>query len=141
MTGRLQISDRRVDDVTILQPKGRLEAEEGDVVFRDYVNDLVNEGRVNLVVDFQDVTRLDSAGIGMLVAKYMTVRRRGGAIKLLHLTERIAHLMEITRLSSVFEVFEDADEAVRSFGTAGTAPGERNEDKREDEGRIATPKR
>src|SRR5688572_7309138 len=110
MTGRLQISERRVDDVTILQPKGRFEAEEGDVVFRDYVNNLVNEGRVNLVVDFHEVTRLDSAGIGMLVAKYMTVRRRGGAIKLLRLTERTAHLMEITKLSSVFEVFEDEEE-------------------------------
>ena len=115
MTPRLDISERRVADVTILHPRGRIEAEEGDVALRDYVNRLVAEGRVKLVVDFHEVTRLDSAGIGVLVSKFLSARRRGGAIKLLRLTERTAHLMEITKLTSVFEIFEDEEAAIRSF--------------------------
>jgi anti-sigma B factor antagonist len=64
----------------------------------------------------REVTRLDSAGIGMLVSKFLTARRLGGAIKLIHLTDRSGHLMEITRLSTVFEIFQDEDQALRSFG-------------------------
>jgi anti-sigma B factor antagonist len=112
----MQIEELRVDDVTILRLKGRLELEEGDVTLRDHVNNLVNEGRVKLVLDMREVTRLDSAGIGMLVSKFLTARRRGGAIKLIHLTNRSEHLMDITRLSTVFEIFQDEDEALRSFG-------------------------
>jgi anti-sigma B factor antagonist len=117
MTPRLEIRERRVGDVTILLPKGRIEAEGGDAALRDHVNGLVNAGRVKIVVDFHDVTRLDSAGIGVLVSKYLSARRRGGSLKLLRLTERTEHLMEITKLSSVFEVFQDEDAAIRSFAT------------------------
>lgn len=116
MTLRMRIDERRVDDVTILTLKGRLELEEGDVTLRDHVNKLVEEGRVKLVLDMREVTRLDSAGIGMLVSKFLTARRLGGAIKLIHLTDRSGHLMEITRLSTVFEIFQDEDQALRSFG-------------------------
>ena len=118
MTMRMRIDEQRVADVTILRLKGRLELEEGDLTLRDYVNKLVEEGHVKLLLDMNEVTRLDSAGIGMLVSKFLTARRRGGAIKLLHLTDRSGHLMDITRLSTVFEIFEDEDAAVRSFGAA-----------------------
>jgi anti-anti-sigma factor len=63
------------------------------------------------------VTHLDSGGIGMLVAKYLTVHRRGGSLKLLHLTPRSAHLLSITKLCTVFEAFESEGEALRSFDT------------------------
>ena len=64
------------------------------------------------------VTRLDSAGIGMLVCKYLTALRRGGALKLLHPTLRAEELLHMTRLTTVFEIFKSEDEAIRSFGTA-----------------------
>ena len=102
----ISITERRVDDVTILELDGRLVLEEGEIPLRDCVDRLVAEGHSRIVLDLRRVTRLDSAGIGMLVCKYMTALRRGGALKLL----------QITRLFTVFEVFESEEEAVRSFG-------------------------
>jgi anti-anti-sigma factor len=115
---RMRIVERRIGDVTILQAIGRLELEDGDIVLRDTVNRLVAGGRVKLVLDMKEVTRLDSAGIGMLVSKYLTVRRAGGTIKILHPNERTDHLMDITKLHTVFEVFEDEESVVKSFGGA-----------------------
>ena len=115
MSSRLKIMESRAGDVTILHMTGRLELEEGDLVFRDHVNRLIAEGRVNLVLDLKEVTRIDSAGIGMLVSKYLSAQNRGGTIKLLQLTRRSDHLMDITRLATVFEIFEDEEDALRSF--------------------------
>ena len=87
MRTRMRIVERRVGDVTILQLSGRLELEDGDVVLRDAVNRLVEAGQVKLLLDMKEVTRLDSAGIGMLVSKFLTARRAGGTIKILHPTD------------------------------------------------------
>jgi len=111
----LRIAEVQVGDVTILRMSGRLELEEGDLVLRDCVNRLVDEGRVKIVLDVKEVKRIDSAGIGMLVSKYLSTQKSGGTIKLLHLTRRSDHLMDITRLATVFEIFEDEADAVRSF--------------------------
>ena len=116
----MKIAEAQVGDVTILRLSGRLELEEGDLVFRDYVNRLVAEGRVKIVLDLKNVTRIDSAGIGMLVSKYLSTRNRGGTIKLLHLTRRSDHLMDITRLATVFEIFGEEVDALRSFEAAGS---------------------
>ncbi len=118
MATRMRVIERRIGDVTILQLIGRLELETGDLILRDTINHLVEEGQVKLVLDMKDVTRLDSAGIGMLVSKYLTVRRAGGTIKLLHPTERTDHLMDITKLTTVFQVFDDEASAVKSFDDA-----------------------
>jgi anti-sigma B factor antagonist len=118
VTSRMKIAEAQVGDVTILRLTGRLELAEGDLVFRDYVNRLVVEGRVKIVLDLKDVTRIDSAGIGMLVSKYLSTRNRGGTIKLLNLTRRSDHLMDITRLATVFEIFDEEADALRSFGAA-----------------------
>ena len=116
MTALMQIVERRVADVTVLRLIGRLELDDGDFILRDHVNQLVEEGRVNVVLDMQGVTRLDSAGIGILVSKFLSVSRRGGAIKLLRLTDRTRRLLHITKLDTIFETFEDEAEAVHSFG-------------------------
>ena len=115
MAAGLRIAEVQVGDVTILRMSGRLELEEGDLVLRDCVNRLVDEGRVKIVLDVKEVKRIDSAGIGMLVSKYLSTQKQGGTIKLLHLTRRSDHLMDITRLATVFEIFEDEADAVRSF--------------------------
>jgi anti-sigma B factor antagonist len=112
----MRVVERRVGDVTILQLSGRLELEDGDVILRDVVNRLVGEGQVKLLLDMREVTRLDSAGIGMLVSKFLTARRAGGTIKILHPTARTDHLMDITKLTTVFEIYNDEQEALRSFG-------------------------
>jgi anti-sigma B factor antagonist len=117
----MRIVERRIGDVTILQLIGRLELEDGDTLLRDTINALVAAGRVKLVLDMRDVTRLDSAGIGMLVSKFLTARRSGGSLKILRPTARTDHLMEITKLSTIFEIFDDEDAAVRSFGGPAAA--------------------
>jgi len=112
----MQITERAVGDVTILALEGRLVLDEGDVALRDYINRIVDQGRVKIVLDMQNVTRLDSAGIGMLVSKFLTSYRKGGSVKLLHLTIRGDHLLHITKLHTVFEIFDSEEEAIRSFG-------------------------
>ena len=115
MSTPMEIVEQRVGDVTILRLKGRLELDDGDVILRDHVNGLVAQGRVNVVLDMTDVTRMDSAGIGMLVGKYMTVKNRGGMLRLLHLTDRTSRLLHVTRLETVFEIFEDEAAVIQAF--------------------------
>ena len=116
----MKIAEAQSGDVTILRLSGRLELEDGDLVFRDYVNRLVDAGRVKIVLDLKDVSRIDSAGLGMLVSKYLSTRNRGGTIKLVCLTSRSDHLMDITRLGTVFEIFDEEADALRSFGAAAS---------------------
>ncbi len=116
MSAPMEIDEHRVGDVTILRLKGRLELDDGDIILRNHVDGLVAQGRVNVVLDLTDVTRMDSAGIGMLVGKYMTVKNRGGTLRLLHLTDRTSRLLHVTRLETVFDIFEDEDAALKSFG-------------------------
>jgi len=112
----MHITEERVGHVTILRLQGRLELDAGDAVLRDHVDALVAQGRVHLLLDLEDVTRMDSAGIGMLVGKFMSVKNRGGTLRLMHLTDRTSHLLHVTRLETVFEIFTDEAEALRSFG-------------------------
>jgi anti-anti-sigma factor len=119
---RLRIDESRSGDITILRLKGRLEVEEGGEMLRERVNELVRNGRVNLVLDMSGVTRLDSMGLGILASKLLTTRQHGGTIKLLHTTDNTAQLLEITRLSSVFETFDDESAAIRSFGAPPAPP-------------------
>ena len=116
MPGLMGITERRVGDVTIVELDGRLFLDEGEIPLRDHINQLVNDGRLKIVLDMGHVTRLDSAGIGMLASKYLTACRKGGSVKLLHVTPHSRYLLEITRLSSVLEIFESEDEVIRSFG-------------------------
>jgi anti-sigma B factor antagonist len=118
VTAHIRISEAHVGDVTIVRMAGRLELDQGDLDFRNYLNELVAEGHLKIVLDLKDVTRIDSAGIGMLVSKYLSTAKHGGAMKLLHLTQHSDHLMDITRLTTVFEIFDDEAEALRSFGAA-----------------------
>ena len=105
-------------DVTVLHLNGRLVLEDGDSVFRDAVNDIVAENRINLVVNLADVTAIDSAGIGVLVGRFLSVRRRGGDMKLANLTARSHRVMTITQLLNVFDCFDSVDEAVAGFAVA-----------------------
>lgn len=122
MAKAMQITERSVGDVTILALDGPLILDDGDLVLREHVNRLVDRGRVKIVLDMRNVTRLDSAGIGMLVSKYLTTCRREGGLKLVHLTVRGDHLMHITQLHTVLKIYESEDEAIRSFGLGPVAP-------------------
>jgi anti-sigma B factor antagonist len=111
----LTIAERRVGDITILELKGQLVLYEGEVEFRKNIDALVADSRVKIVVDLHDVDYIDSAGVGSLVGKYLSVRRKGGNVKLLHLSARSHRVMGITRLLSVFETYDSEEEALQSF--------------------------
>ena len=111
----MQIEERIVGDVVMLDLKGKITLGEGDELLKDKVNSLVNQGHKKIVLNLADVPYIDSAGLGEVVRTYTTVSRQGGALKLLNLTKRITDLLSITKLLTVFETFDSEGEAVRSF--------------------------
>jgi anti-sigma B factor antagonist len=88
---------------------------EGDELLKDKVNSLLNQGLKKIVLNLADVPYIDSAGLGEIVRTYTTVSKQGGTLKLLNLTKRITDLLSITKLLTVFETFDNENEAVRSF--------------------------
>jgi anti-sigma B factor antagonist len=114
----MQIDQRAVGDVIVLDLKGKITLGEGDELLKDKVNSLVNQGHRKIVLNLADVPYIDSAGLGEIVRTYTTVSRQGGSLKLLNLTKRITDLLSITKLLTVFETFESESEAVRSFSAA-----------------------
>jgi anti-sigma B factor antagonist len=111
----MQISERSVGDVAILDVKGRITLGDGDELLKDKVNQLVNAGKKKIVLNLAEVPYVDSAGLGEIVRTYTTVSRQGGSLKLLNLTKRISDLLAITKLLTVFETFDSEDEAIKSF--------------------------
>jgi anti-sigma B factor antagonist len=114
----MQIEERAVGDVMVLDLKGRITLGEGDELLKDKVNSLLNQGRRKLVLNLADVPYIDSAGLGEIVRTYTTVSRQGGSLKLLSLTKRITDLLSITKLLTVFETFDSESDAVRSFSAS-----------------------
>lgn len=114
MKRTLQISNRQNGDVTLLDLRGRLVLDECDL-FRRAIEDLIKQKHLKIVLNLKDVVYIDSAGVGMMVGKYLSVRRNGGDVKLLHLSPRSHRVMTITKLLTVFEVFDSEDKAVASF--------------------------
>jgi anti-sigma B factor antagonist len=114
----MQIEERAVGDVVVLDLKGKITLGEGDELLKDKVNSLVNQGHKKIILNLADVPYIDSAGLGEVVRTYTTVSRQGGSLKLLNLTKRITDLLSITKLLTVFETFDSENEAVRSFSAS-----------------------
>jgi anti-sigma B factor antagonist len=114
----MQIDQRAVGDVVVLDVKGRITMGEGDELLKDKVNSLVNQGHKKIVLNLAEVPYIDSAGLGEIVRTYTTVSRQGGSLKLLSLTKRITDLLSITKLLTVFETFDSENDAVRSFSAS-----------------------
>ena len=114
----MQIEQRAVGDVTVLDLKGRVTLGEGDELLKDKVNSLLNQGLKKIVLNLADVPYIDSAGLGEIVRTYTTVSRQGGNLKLVNLTKRITDLLSITKLLTVFETFDNEPEALKSFQAA-----------------------
>ena len=111
----LTISTHILGDVAVLSMAGRLVLEDTESPFRTEIDRLIRDGRVKLVLDLAAVTYIDSAGLGLMVAKFVSLRSRGGDLRLVHPTPRSMHLMTITSLATVFETHATEEAAVRSF--------------------------
>jgi anti-sigma B factor antagonist len=111
----MQIEERVVNDVTILDLKGKITLGEGDEALKDKINSLVLQNRRRILLNLADVPYIDSAGLGEVVRTYTTVSRQGGQLKLVNLTKRITDLLAITKLLTVFETFESEADALKTF--------------------------
>ena len=121
----MQIEERAVGDVVVLDVKGKITLGEGDELLKDKVNSLVNQGRKKIVLNLADVPYIDSAGLGRIVSTHTTVSRQQGGLKLLNLTKRITDLLAITKLATVFETYDSEEEAIRSFRSDGQGSGKK----------------
>jgi anti-sigma B factor antagonist len=111
----MQIEERVVNDVTILDLKGKITLGEGDEALKDKINSLIHQNRKRILLNLAEVPYIDSAGLGEIVRTYTTVSRQGGQLKLVNLTKRITDLLMITKLLTVFETFEAENDALKSY--------------------------
>ena len=111
----LQIDQRVVSGVTILDLKGKITLGEGDELLKKEIYSLIQKDQKKLLLNLEGVPYIDSAGLGEIVRTYTTVSRQGGKLKLLNLTKRIQDLLAITKLLTVFETYESEPEAIKSF--------------------------
>ena len=112
----MEITERTVNGVTILDLKGKITLGDGDEHLRDAIARVLASGHTHLLLNLAGVDYLDRAGLGEIARTYTTVKRQGGSLKLLNLTKRIEDLLSITKLLTVFETFDTEADAVASFG-------------------------
>jgi anti-sigma B factor antagonist len=111
----MDITKRRVGDVTILDLKGKLTMNDGAELLRDTVASVVFQGERKLLLNLAGVPYMDSGGLGELVRCSLITGRASGAVKLINLTSKITDLLAITKLSNVFDSFDSESEALASF--------------------------
>ena len=111
----LEIEERRVGAVTILDLAGNLTIDEGAQRLKDKINSLIQEDRLAVILNLGEITYIDSGGLGQLVASFGSLSKTRGGLKLLHVNKRNHDLLSITRLVTIFDTFDSEDEAVRSF--------------------------
>ena len=114
----MQLTERTVNDVVILDLDGRLTIDAGAEQLRDAIKSLVSEGKSKVLINLSKVPYVDSGGLGELVHSLVSARKANGDVKLMGLTGKISDLLAITRLVTVFETFETEGDALGSFGAA-----------------------
>ena len=109
------ITPRRLDDVVIMDLAGRITIGEGTIVLRNRIQKMLEDGDRKFLLNLTDVDYIDSSGLGELVSSFTTVKNKEGQLKLLGLTRRVRDLMQITKLLTVFDVYDSEPEALKSF--------------------------
>ena len=115
---KLEISETNVGDITILDLEGDITIGEGSIALRHLIRQLVVAGRNRILLNLARVRYVDSSGLGELVSSYTTITREGGQLKIVNLTHRIKELLVITKLLTVFDIYESELEALDSFQMA-----------------------
>jgi anti-sigma B factor antagonist len=111
----LNISERQAGDITILDMDGKVTIGEGSVALRSAIRRLLGEGKSKILLNLGQVGYVDSSGIGELVSSFTAVNKEGGTLKLLNLTQKIQDLLAITKLLTVFDVFDNEGDALSSY--------------------------
>ena len=111
----MKVQTRQVDGVTILDLSGQIKLGEGSVTIRDAVRDLLAKGQKKVLLNMGEINYIDSSGVGELVSAFTTVRNAGGEMKLLNLTKRVHDVLQITKLYTVFDIWDDETRAITAF--------------------------
>jgi anti-sigma B factor antagonist len=117
----MKSSKREVSDITIVDISGRIVLGEESAILRGLIADLLSKGHKKILFNLGDVQYIDSSGLGFLVSAFTSVRKQGGTMKLLKLTNRVQDVMQITKLYTIFDIFDDETAAIASFGQAASA--------------------
>jgi anti-sigma B factor antagonist len=112
---------RQVGDVTVVDLNGRIALGEESAGLRDLIANLLSEGHVKILLNLAGVDYIDSSGLGALVSGVASVRRAGGEMKLVNLSNKVDDLMEVTRLYTVFDIADNEQAALASFGKTAAA--------------------
>jgi len=113
--GKMQTSTRQVAGVSVVDVKGRVTLGEGNVMLREVIRGLLENGNKKLLLNLKDVDYMDSSGLGELVKSFTTVKNQGGQLKLVNLNDRVRDLLKATSLILIFEVHQDESGAIQSF--------------------------
>ena len=111
---QLKLNTRTLDGVTVVDCNGRIVFGEESAILRDTLKKLINENK-RVVLNLGGISYIDSGGLGTLVALYTTAHNAGGTVKLARLTQRVGDLLQVTKLVTIFEVFDTEEKAVESF--------------------------
>ena len=111
----LYIHERREGDVAVLDLRGRIRISGGTLALHRSIRLLVQEGKTKILLNLAGVTHIDSTGLGELISSYVTLSNKGGQIKLVHLTKRLQDIMTITKLLTVFDVYDNEADALAGF--------------------------
>lgn len=111
----MSVSVRKNGEVTILDLKGRITLGSGDIALREAVRGALDEGAKKILINMEGVTTIDSSGVGELVSSYSTTTNRGAKLKLTNLPAKVNDILFITQLITVFDVYDNEDEAIQSF--------------------------
>ena len=111
----LKVNVRQVGQVAVIDLNGKITLGEGSGTLRDIVAEVSGKGNKSILLNMADVTYIDSAGLGEMVGSYTSVTNKGGQLKMVNLQNKVKDLMQITKLHTVFHVFEAEDEAIASY--------------------------
>lgn len=111
----LNITERQDDIITILDLDGKIRLGDGSTELREAIHLLIKKGEKKVLLNMANVSHIDSSGLGELVSGYNNLQKNGGELKLFHLSDKVHELMTITKLLTVFEVYESEAAAVKSF--------------------------
>jgi anti-sigma B factor antagonist len=112
---KMQTATRHIGDVAVLDISGRITLGEGNVMLREIVRELADKGNKKIVLNLGEVQYIDSSGIGELVKTHTTIRNQGGQLRLVNLNKRVNDLLQLTKLSAVFDIEGDEASAIRSL--------------------------
>jgi anti-sigma B factor antagonist len=113
----MKASTRRVDRVTVVDLSGRIKEGKDITVLRETIEDLLGKGQKRILLNLGDINHIDSSGTGALLRAFTCVRNQGGELKLLHPTKKVHDMLQNTKLSTVFDVWDDEATAIAAFGS------------------------